>query len=79
MTGIATITQKGQVVIPLPIRKKLGLERDDRLLFQVEKDKIIVRPVRSVDEALGMIPGNKVTKKQYKDTIARETAVKFIK
>lgn len=77
MTGIATLTQKGQVVIPLPIRKYLGLETSDKLYFELEKNKIIIRPVRSPDEAMGMIPGKKVTKPHYKKTIAVKTASKF--
>lgn len=78
MNGVSTITQKGQVVIPQPIRQLLGLEAFDRLYFETKKGKIIAQPVLSLDEALGMIKAEKfVSKKEYKRAIARRVVKKF--
>lgn len=72
MNGVATITQKGQVVIPQPIRKYLGLEPSDKLYFETENEKIIATPILSVDQAMGMIKAKKyVSKKEQKRMIAK--------
>jgi len=45
------ITQKGQVTIPLPIRKKLNLKTGDDVVFTLESDKIVLRKRRPDREA----------------------------
>jgi len=47
MTYAATITQKGQVTIPVDIRNALGLETSDKLLFTIKEKKIVVEPVKN--------------------------------
>lgn len=80
MNGIATITQRGQVVIPQPIRKLFKLRTADRVLFETAGDKIIVKPLLSLDEAFGMIRAvKKVSKKEYKQVIAKRVAKRFKK
>ena len=37
------LTQKGQVTIPLDIRKKLNLKTGDEILFKVENGKILLQ------------------------------------
>ncbi len=46
MTNIATITQKGQVTIPVEIRNTLGLESSNKLIFSVENEKIIAQAIK---------------------------------
>lgn len=42
-----TITQKGQVTIPAPIRKVLGLKRGDQVKFIITKKKEVkVKPAK---------------------------------
>ena len=36
-----TITQKGQVTIPSPIRKALGLKKGDQVKFTMTKKKVV--------------------------------------
>lgn len=38
----STVTQKGQVTIPVSMREKFGLKRGNRLFFSMEKDHIKV-------------------------------------
>lgn len=47
MNITAALTYKGQITIPIAIRRLLGLEAADRLVFTVEDEKIIATPVRS--------------------------------
>lgn len=42
--GISTVTQKGQVTIPAEIRRRLGLETSDRVVFSQRKKMIIIEP-----------------------------------
>lgn len=46
MNTTTTITQKGQVTIPAQIRKALGLNPSDSLLFTLEEEKIIATPIK---------------------------------
>jgi len=80
MNGITTITQRGQVVIPQPIRQFFGLQPADKLFFKIEEGKIVATPILSVDDALGMIrTKEKISKKQYKRVITKKVIKKFKK
>lgn len=43
----AKITTKGQITVPLAIRKALGVRAGDVLLFEEDKNGVRVRPVRT--------------------------------
>ena len=47
----AKITTKGQTTIPASIRKAVHLKAGDLLAFEVEGDHLIVRKIRSPDDA----------------------------
>lgn len=50
---VTTVTRKGQVTIPVEIRRALGIEEGDKVAFSLLEgadNVIIVRPVRSVVE-----------------------------
>ncbi len=42
----AKITSKGQITIPVEIRRALGVKAGDRLLFERDAEGVRVRPVR---------------------------------
>ena len=44
----AKITSKGQITIPREIRRTMGVQPGDRVLFESDKEGIRVRPVRTV-------------------------------
>ena len=43
----ARITSKGQVTVPRDIRRILGVESGDSLVFQADADGVRVRPLRT--------------------------------
>jgi AbrB family looped-hinge helix DNA binding protein len=43
----ARITSKGQITVPRDIRRILGVQSGDSLLFQADKDGVRVKPVRT--------------------------------
>jgi AbrB family looped-hinge helix DNA binding protein len=47
MTYAATITQKGQVTIPVAIRNYFGLKPADKILFRIEQKKLVAEPIKS--------------------------------
>ena len=43
----AKVTSKGQITVPRQIRRLLGVQPGDSLLFEAGEDGVRVRPVRS--------------------------------
>ena len=43
----ATITSKGQITVPLEVRRILGVRAGDKLMFEDDETGVRVRPVRS--------------------------------
>ena len=41
------VTSKGQMTLPRDIRRVLGVESGDSVVFQADKDGVRVRPVRA--------------------------------
>jgi AbrB family looped-hinge helix DNA binding protein len=41
------ITSKGQITVPIEVRRLLGVRAGDRLLFESDSDGVRIRPVRS--------------------------------
>lgn len=41
-----TLTQKGQVTIPAPVRKALGLKRGDQVQFTLKKKVAQIKPAK---------------------------------
>lgn len=47
MTYVATITDKGQVTIPIAIRKIFNLQPSSRLIFSIDEERIIAQPIKT--------------------------------
>jgi antitoxin PrlF len=45
----STISSKGQITVPLEIRRRLGLKEGDRVEFVVEGDRTILRPAQPAE------------------------------
>lgn len=43
----STMTSKGQVTIPIEIRKELGLETGDKVSFRKSDQGVVIEPVNS--------------------------------
>jgi AbrB family looped-hinge helix DNA binding protein len=55
---ISTVTSKGQVTIPVSIRRKYGLHANDRVDFITEGDRIIIIPVKTLRDFRGAVIGS---------------------
>ena len=43
------VTQKYQATIPQAVRKKLEIGKGDRIIFEIEDDKVVLKKISSVD------------------------------
>lgn len=57
MRARATVTSKGQVTIPLEIRRRLGLEKGDSVDFIVEDGVTIIRPATASNNPFAAYAG----------------------
>lgn len=46
----STLTRKGQITVPVEIRRRLGLQQGDRVMFVQEGDLVALKPARSIAE-----------------------------
>ena len=53
---ISTVTSKGQVTVPIEIRRVLGLKPQDKIVFRMVGDKVEVGPLpMTLEEAYGSV------------------------
>lgn len=68
MTYTVSITSQGQISIPAPLRRKLGLSKNKKAFVSEEKGKIIVEPVTDLLELQGFLKTNiKVSSEQIRE------------
>lgn len=46
MVTIASMSSRGQIVLPISIRKKLGLDNGSQFLVITDKSNILLKPVK---------------------------------
>ena len=60
MAVSSTISSKGQITVPIEVRRRLGVKQGDRVEFVVEDGKTILRPVQPAenpfDKYIGALP-----------------------
>ena len=70
-TDISTVTRKGQVTIPVRLRRAFELEEGSHIRFLDDGNRIIIEPViEDVEAAFGLINSEKsVSSSEIKETI----------
>ncbi len=60
MPSSSTISSKGQITVPVEIRKRLGVKPGDRVHFVIEDGKTVLRPTKTdeipFEEFAGCMP-----------------------
>lgn len=58
---VQTVTVKGQVTIPIELRKMIGVQPNSQVLVSLEAGKVVIKPVSmTLEEAFGSVqPVNK--------------------
>lgn len=78
MNGVSTMTQKGQVAIPKPIRDHFNLKPSDKVYFEVKNGDIVARRLLSIEEMRGIVKTDRtISKKGYKKIIRDAVLEKF--
>ncbi|MBW1750603.1 MAG: AbrB/MazE/SpoVT family DNA-binding domain-containing protein [Deltaproteobacteria bacterium] len=71
----SAITVKGQVTIPVSLRRKFGLQRGDKVVFKEEDNKIYLQPVQNrVEAAFGIITPSKSATLEEMDEAVKKRA-----
>ena len=47
MPAMSTISSKGQITVPVEVRRRLGLKQGDRVEFVYEDGRTVLRPART--------------------------------
>lgn len=68
----ATLTSKGQVTIPVEVRRALSLRQGDTLAFVTEGDRIVVRRVAAGDPFAAYSGRYRVGEGKSREAINRE-------
>ena len=74
MSAIARVSRRYQVVIPREVRKALGIKEGDRVLFEIEGDKIRIRKLRNFLELEGSLKGESLSPEEVRDRAEEEIA-----
>lgn len=73
---VSTVTSKGQVTIPVEIRRLLGVSAHDQVAFIVEDDQVRLKPTRSVVErTAGALRGEEPPLSAEELRVAAEQAI----
>ena len=55
MKSIMTVTTKGQVTIPIELRRELGIEPGDRIQFEAGEGGLQLRRIPSIESVFGSV------------------------
>lgn len=56
MTSITTVTQKGQITLPVALRKLLTIKPYDQVMIKMGNGVITVEPVKDILDFAGTVP-----------------------
>jgi len=79
--SISILTKKGQTTIPKDIRKTLGLKPSDRILYVVEGERVVLRPLKgSILDLKGTVKAKKkpIDFQELRDETLKRVARKII-
>jgi len=74
MPELSTVTQKGQVTIPIAIRDYWGLQPQERVVFIRKQDVVEIKPAVNFFGLKGSIK----TKKRYSDQSANRAVDSYL-
>ncbi|MFN2268939.1 MAG: AbrB/MazE/SpoVT family DNA-binding domain-containing protein [Desulfonatronovibrio sp.] len=75
----SVLTSKGQVTIPMEIRKRFALNTSDRVEFVVEDDRIILKPVQGLRSLRGSVsPKPEADSSQEYETAKKSVACRVM-
>lgn len=80
MTYVVSITSQGQISIPAPIRRKLGLDKSKKAVVTENEGNILIEPVKDFLELRGSLKTNiKATSRQIREAFGQFIAKEAVK
>ena len=70
------VGSKGELFPPKEVREKLGLKPHDRVIYRVEKGRLVVEPIPRLEDVLEEPPGVKVSVREFYE-FTRELSRRF--
>lgn len=52
---VSTVTTKGQITIPVEIRKALKIESNTQVIFELKNDLLFVKPIANIKKVGGSL------------------------
>ena len=74
MGWITRVSRRYQVVIPKEVRKRLGINEGDRIMFEIDGDEIRIRKVSSFMSLAGILGGKLLSPGQLREKVEKEIA-----
>lgn len=79
MTYMVSITSQGQISIPAPIRRKLGLDKSKKAVITEKDGKLLIEPVKDLLDLKGSLKTNiTASSKEIREAFEEYIAKKFI-
>lgn len=75
MTYTTTVTQKGQVTIPIEIRNYLGIKPREKIVFSYKNEGVMISPANDFMSLKGSVK----RKKKYTDEQADNEVLSYVK
>ncbi len=76
----SSITQKGQVTIPISIRKKLGLKTGQKVAFTDRGKDVVIEPIPNFLDLMGSLKTKKkYNKKKVRQAVGEYLAQRYVK
>lgn len=77
MKESTTITTKGQVTIPKGIREELKLKPGDKVIFEKEGDRVILKPAKTLLDFRGYVKAQRhIPMKEAREIVKRKRGQK---
>ncbi len=74
---IASVSSKGQVVLPVDIREDIGISKGTKMVVVVRGGMIIMKPLKKLSELQGILSEMKGKSKAIVDELRREWDIKL--
>ena len=76
---LSTVTTKGQVTIPKPIRDALGIGPNDRIAFIREGERVLLQPIRTLKTFRGAVKAKETCTFSGERSLAKKAVAERVK
>jgi len=79
MVDMLTVSKKGQITLPIEIRKKYGLKSGDRIFAEGTEDGYLIRrPKKGLLDYAGFIKADKIDREAEMKSVQEAAVARFL-